>query len=371
MSPFGSPARWLLAALIAFGALPAQAQNGLHLDRIALHPGFRIELYARVPVARSLAVAKELGAVFVGTLAQDVYVIRDPALDGRPGPAIKVKDGLIQPNGVAWHDGHLYVAARDRIVRYPGRTMADLVAAAPEVLFYGLPDTRYERARYAAVGPDGHLYVAVNAACNVCPLQGFEGTIVRLPLAGGRPGVFARGVRNSEGLAFQPGTGVLYFTDNGYDGLGDDLPPDEFNRAPRAGLHFGFPWFAGGVVRTPEFERQIVPGRTEPPDGVFPAHSSPAGVEFYDGAQFPAEFRGDAFVALHGSGSSTAPNGFRIVRIRFDDKGDAVGFETFAQGWLTDGAVWGRPVDLEELPDGSLLISDDYAQAVYRVTYAP
>ncbi len=177
-------------------------------------------------------------------------------------------------------------------------------------------------------------------------------------------------MRNSVGLDFQPATGVLHFTDNGANGMGEDSPPDELNRAARPGLHFGFPWYGGGLDRTPEFQHQIIPGKTEPPIANFGAHVSASGLDFYEGGQFPAEYRGDAFVALHGSSSRSVPDGFRIVRVRFDTGGNPTGYTTFIEGWLqADGSVWGRPTDLEELPDGSLLISDDYAGVIYRVTY--
>jgi glucose/arabinose dehydrogenase len=191
--------------------------------RISLLPGFHMAVYAQVPGARTLTTARELGAIFVGTQDQDIYAILDPDLDGNPGQPIKIKSGLNAPHGVAWHGSHLYVAERDRVLRFRGESIEDIIAAPPEVLFDRLPNNPHHGWRYAAVGPDNNLYVSVGAPCNICRATGYEGTIVRLPITGGEAQCFARGVRNSVGLDFQPKTGVLYFTDNGADNMGAPL----------------------------------------------------------------------------------------------------------------------------------------------------
>jgi glucose/arabinose dehydrogenase len=191
-----------------------------------------------------------------------------------------------------------------------------------------------------------------------------------MELDGSRLEVFARGVRNSVGIDFHPRTGEAYFTDNGADGMGDDSPPDELNHAPRAGLDFGFPYYGGGRDVTRDYR-----GRPPPQDAVFPvvafgAHVAALGVHFYRGRMFPEVYRTDAFVAQHGSWNRSTPDGYRLMRIRFDSGGRIVGSEVFAEGWLTGSTAWGRPVDIKELPDGSLIVSDDRAGAIYRISYA-
>ncbi len=181
--------------------------------------------------------------------------------------------------------------------------------------------------------------------------------------------VVADGVRNSVGFDWHPTTGELWFTDNGADGMGDDTPPDELNRVKSAGQHFGFPHFGGKATKLAGYEDKEPAGEVVPAEIEFQAHSANLGIEFYDGAMFPAEYKNDAFVAQHGSWNRTEPVGYRIMRIRFDDEGNAVGKEVFADGWLSDGAAVGRPVDIEELADGSLLVSDDFANVVYRISY--
>ncbi len=359
----------LVAAVLAFLPVPdAVAQNPL--DLIRLPPGFKIALYARVPGARSMAVVPELGVVFVGTRDQFVYAVLDADGDGRPERVERVLDGLKVANGIDWKAGWLYVAEQHRVVRFPATDLKALERARPQVLFDGLPDDPWHGWRYARFGPDGSFYIAVGSPCNICRVKGLEGTIVRLHAHGGKPEVFASGVRNSVGFDFQPGTGDLYFTDNGADNMGDDSPPDELNFAPRKGLWFGFPYFGGGRDRTPDFKGDPVPRPATFPVIDFNAHVASLGISFYRGRMFPAGYRGDAFVAEHGSWNRTVPDGYRVMRVRFDKKTKkAVKKEIFADGWLQGGDSWGRPVDVKELGDGSLLVSDDRRGVLYRITY--
>ena len=357
------------ALLLALPACAAAVDD--NLSRLRLPPGFHIEVYGRVPGARSMAVAEDLGAVFVGTRGSDVYAVTGSDGEARLGRTVKVLSGLKVANGIAWKDGWLYIAERHRVVRYRTPSLRAVGSAGREVLFEGLPDKGHHGWRYAAAGPDGRLYVAVGAPCNICVGEGFEGSIVRLPLTGGQAEIFARGVRNSVGLDFHPRTGELYFTDNGADRMGNDSPPDELNHAPRPGLHFGFPYFGGGGDRTSRFRDQAPPMPATPPVVAFGAHVAALGIHFYRGAMLPAEYRTDAFVAQHGSWNRSPPDGYRVVRVRFDAAGHATGYETFIEGWLNDnGSKWGRPVDVKSLPDGSLLVSDDEAGVIYRVTYS-
>ena len=209
----------------------ASAQS-LALERITLPPGFSIERYAQIDGARSMAVVDSLNTVFVGTRGSNVYAIIDANRDGKAEGAVRVLSGLRVPNGVAWKDGYLYVAEQHRIVRFKANTLETLKRAKAEVLYNKLPDDAAHGWRYAGFGPDGQLYVSVGAPCNICRVQGLEGTIVRLPPTGGAPEIYASGVRNSVGFDFQPATGEMYFTDNSADNMGDDSPPDELNHAP-------------------------------------------------------------------------------------------------------------------------------------------
>lgn len=358
----------LLLALAA-ALLPAAAVA--ELDALRLPAGFRAEIYAQVPGARSLAVVPALGVTFVGSRDDAVSAIIDADGDGRADRVETVLKGLNSPNGVAWRDGALYVAEQHRIARFAARDLATLKAAGAEVIFADLPDKAHHGWRYAKFGPDGLLYVAVGAPCNVCAVDGLEGTIIRLPpRAGAAAEVFAAGVRNSVGFDWQPRAGVLFFTDNGSDWLGDDEPPDELNAAPQPGLFFGFPYYGGGAARTREFRDRIPPRETTMPVLAFGAHVAALGVHFYRGTMFPEEFRGDGFAAQHGSWNRTVPDGYRVVRVRFDAAGRAAGYEPFIEGYLRGRRPWGRPVDVAELPDGSLLVSDDHGDRVLRVTYS-
>jgi glucose/arabinose dehydrogenase len=353
---------------LAAALLPAVA--AAELESLRLAAGFRAELYAEVPGARSLAVVPALNAAFVGSRDDVVSVIVDADGDGRADGVEPVLSGLRSPNGIAWRDGALYVAEQHRIVRYAAPDLATLKAARPEVIFAQLPDKAHHGWRYAKFGPDGLLYVAVGAPCNVCAVRGLEGTIIRLPpQPGAAAEVFASGVRNSVGFDWEPRTGVFHFTDNGSDWLGDDLPPDELNAAPEPGLFFGFPYYGGGAARTREFLGQEPPRAVAMPVVAFGAHVAALGLHFYRGPMFPADARGDAFVAQHGSWNRSVPDGYRVVRVRFDARGRPTGYEPFVDGFLTGRRPWGRPVDVAELPDGSLLVSDDHGDRVLRITY--
>lgn len=344
----------LLFAALVFFCSPAQA---LPLDRLNVPDGYAVSLYARVPAARSLAPAPEVGAVFVGSRGPDIHAIVDGTRK-----VVRVKSGLKVANGIAWKAPYLYVAEQHRIVRFKGATLADIGRAPAEVLYDALPDDPWHGWRYAAFGPDGWLYVAVGAPCNICETSGWEGTIIRLaPDGNGQPEIFARGVRNSVGLGFHPETGALFFTDNGADNMGDDSPPDEFNHAPGPGLHFGYPFFGGGTDRTPDFADTPLPEGLVPPAVEFGAHVAALGFTFH---------QGDAIVAQHGSWNRSEPDGYRLARVPFGPDGRPTGtWQPFVEGWLDDrGEAWGRPVDVKALADGSLLISDDRAGAVYRLT---
>lgn len=340
----------LLCAVIVLAPAgwPAAGEGGA--ARLSLPPGFVIAPWARVPGARSLAVADDGTRVYVGTRESKVFAILDPDRDGLADEVITVAGQLNAPNGIAvGRDGALFVAEQHRIIRLDGEGGGAVVVPAGV-----LPDDPRAGPRYAGFGPDGRLYVAIGAPCDGCANRGFAGTIVRMRPDGHELQIFARGIRSVLGFDWHPATGQMFFTDDGADDPGDHAAPDELNFAPRPGLHFGASYGSA---------RLTLPVLT------FEAHSAVRGVDFYEGTMFPPEYRHDAFVAQHGSGDRGDPVGHRIMRVRFE--GDLpVAKEVFIEGWRgRNGDAFGRPVDLEELPDGSLLISDDVAGMVYRVTY--
>ena len=360
----------IMAAIMAVLGTSGFARADALSESLTLPPGFSISVFAHAPGARSLALAPELGALFVATRGDTVYAVPLSDDDGLH-PTYPVLTGLNVANGIAWRDGYLYVAEQHRLTRYFVPSVDALPGTQPEVLYDRLPDKPGHGWRYIAFGKDGALYMGVGAPCNVCTPQGLEGTLTRFrPPHWNQPEIVARGVRNSVGFDAHPQTGVLHFTDNGADGMGDDSPPDELNALTRPGLHFGFPWYGGGRDRTPHM-KLIMPPKSTFPVTTFQAHVAPLGVDFYTGRQFPGDYINDAFVAQHGSWNRSSKIGYQVVRVRFDAAGNATGYEPFITGWLRpDETVSGRPVDLEELPDGSLLLSDDKAGRIYRVTYS-
>ncbi|HET9332675.1 MAG TPA: sorbosone dehydrogenase family protein [Gemmatimonadota bacterium] len=354
-----------MATLVACAS--GAAQRAIQLESIRLPEGFEIAAYSLdVPGARSLALSPA-GIVYVGTRDEgSVYALVDQDRDGAAERVVTILRGLRQPNGVAWRDGSLYVAEVDRVLRYEGIDDRLDGPPAPGVV-RELPDTDSHEWRYIGFGPDGKLYVGLGAPCNVCEPDAPLGGIARMDSDGSSFEPFAAGVRNTVGFDWHPETGELWFTDNGRDRLGDDLPSDELNIAPRAGLHFGYPFCHQGDVPDPEFGDRRPCSDFEPPAAKLGAHVAALGMRFYDGAMFPAEYRGRIFVAEHGSWNRSSKVGYRVVTVRVEG-GRVVSEEPFAEGWLQGEEAWGRPVDVLVMPDGALLVSDDRAGAVYRIT---
>lgn len=354
-------------ALVAFG--PSALSGGdAQVEALTLPDGFSVAVYADdVEGARSLALGAG-GTVFVGSRDPGkVYALVDDDEDGRADRTLTVASGLDSPNGVAFRDGALYVAEISRVLRYDDIEARLDDPPAPAVVRDDLPDEGHHGWKFIAFGPDGQLYVPVGAPCNVCARDDERfAAILRMPPDGSDVEVFARGVRNTVGFDWHPDTGELWFTDNGRDLMGDDRPPDELNHAPRAGLHFGFPSCHGRVPDPDHRERTCA--ETRAPEIEFPAHVAPLGMRFYDGDAFGDRYRGGVFVAQHGSWNRTTPIGYRVVFVPFEG-GRPGEPETFVDGFRGDRPVaWGRPVDVQVLRDGSLLISDDKSGAVYRVT---
>ena len=340
------------------------------LSQIALPAGFEISLYAsNVPNARSLALTPG-GVLFVGTrTAGNLYAIIDSNQDYRADEVFTLQRGMQAPNGVAVRDGALYVSEIQRLLRYDEveANLPDL--PEPVIITDQFPPERAHSWKFIRFGPDGKLYVPIGAPCNVCPTDGTPfGVISSMNPDGTDWQVFARGVRNSVGFDWHPDTGELWFTDNGRDQMGDDLPPDELNHAPEAELHFGFPYCHGGSVPDPEYGQQRACSEFTPPAMPLGPHVAALGMRFYTGDMFPETYRNQIFIAEHGSWNRSTPIGYRVTLVRLENN-QAVSYEVFAEGWLQGDQAWGRPVDLLVMPDGSLLVSDDFNNAIYRISY--
>ena len=337
---------------------------------IKLPPGFSLSVYAtKVPGARSMTLGTK-GTLFVGSRGEGkVYAVIDRNGDYKADEVITIASGLNSPNGVAFRDGSLYVAEISRVLRYDNIEERLKNPPSPVTVNASFPDKSHHGWKFIRFGPDGKLYVPVGAPCNVCDEKDPRfASIMRMEPDGNHLEIFARGVRNTVGFDWHPRTGELWFTDNGRDWLGDDLPPDELNRAPRAGLHFGFPFWHGREFPDPEFGRKRSREEFVLPEMELGPHVASLGMRFYTGAMFPENYREQIFIAEHGSWNRSDPLGYRITLVRLKEN-RAVSYETFAEGWLQDGKAWGRPVDLQIMPDGSMLVSDDRAGAIYRISY--
>ncbi|MDU9006541.1 PQQ-dependent sugar dehydrogenase [Sedimentitalea todarodis] len=361
------------AMALAVASVPAQAGTDFSgvLDKINLPDGFKIEVFAEMPKARSIVVGKPNGVVYVGSRHGHIYSMVDTNRDGTADEVLERVAGLNVPNGVAMQDSILYVGMQDRIANWP--VPAEFDTALPldplNTVHENIDEGFLHGWRYIKFGPDRKLYVSLGAPCNICDLKDNTGKIIRMNADGSDVEVVADGVRNSVGFDWHPVTNELWFTDNGADGMGDDTPPDELNRVTAAGAHFGFPYLGGIDTKLTGYEDKAPPVEVTPAVIEFQAHSANLGIEFYNGDMFPADYKNDAFVAQHGSWNRTSPVGYQILRILFDDEGNAVGKEVFADGWLQGESAVGRVTDIAELPDGSLLVSDDFANVVYRISY--
>jgi glucose/arabinose dehydrogenase len=356
--------------LLATPAMADRAAAEANLHKLNVPEGFNVEVYAEVPGARQMTFGQSTGTVFVGTRGKNAYAVVDKNKDRQADEVVNILSDLKIGNGVAMHQGNLYVAEQNRIARYaaPGFDLTLPFEQMREVVFDDLPDKAHHGWRYIDFGPDGKLYVTVGAPCNICDVKGYEGTIIRMNPDGSEAEVYAHGVRNSVGIDFHPESGDLYFTDNNVDMMGDDNPPGEFNHAAEMGQHFGFPYYAGGNARHQDWQDKPVPQEMTFPEVEFQAHTANLGFKFYTGKMFPAEYQGDAIIAQHGSWNRTEPVGYKLQRVTFDSN-EVTGHEVFIDGWLQDGEAWGRPTDVLELPDGSLLVSDDYNGVIYRISY--
>ncbi|WP_299070306.1 PQQ-dependent sugar dehydrogenase [Accumulibacter sp.] len=366
---------WRIVRLltVALALLPWSTQAArLPLERISLPPGFAIEVWAQVDNARQMALGAhdaKGGTLFVGSMrAGKVHAVSFDA-SFKAQRVTVIASGLQLPVGVAYRAGSLYVSAVSRILRYDDIERRLEHPPTPAVVTDRLPGETHHGWKFMAFGPDGKLYVPVGAPCNICePDPQRYANIMRMAPDGSRIETFASGVRNSVGFDWHPQTGELWFTDNGRDMLGDDLPADELNHAPRGGMHFGYPYCHGGDLPDPEFGARRNCREFAAPAQQLGAHVAALGMRFYTGRMFPPEYRNQIFIAEHGSWNRSRKIGYRVALVRLQGN-RAVAYETFASGWLQGETAWGRPADVLVLPDGSLLVADDHAGAIYRILY--
>jgi glucose/arabinose dehydrogenase len=353
-----------------------EPNSALPIERLKLLEGFKIEVYAdSIDGARSMAMGDD-GTLFVGTRNENtIYAIQDRDKDYRADKVTVLDTSLSVPNGVAFRNGSLYVAEVNRLLRYDNIESQLDSLPEPIIIYDDYPTEFHHGWKYIAFGPDDKLYVPVGAPCNICDSTVSDkrfATITRMNADGSNREIYAHGVRNSVGFTWHPETKEMYFTDNGRDMLGDDIPPCELNRVTEAGQHFGYPFCHGGVVKDPEFGDQRPCADFIMPVQALGAHVAPLSVKFYSGNMFPEKYNQYAFIAEHGSWNRSKKVGYRIALVQLEN-GKAVAYETFLEGWLDEAEQerFGRPVDLLFLEDGSLLISDDFGDAIYRVTYEP
>ena len=371
---------WLPAFLVAIAAAaivtgiyynaPPPGSGEPSMPGIRLPPGFSITVFAEdVPGAREMTHGPT-GVVFVGTRgAGKVYAVVDDNGDQRADRVLEIASGLNNPNGVAYRDGSLYVAEVSRILRFDeiGEDLEH--PSPPKVVRDDLPADQLHGWKFIAFGPDNRLYVPVVAPCNACEKEDPRyASILRMNPDGSGLEIYASGVRNTVGFDWDPATGDLWFTDNGRDWMGEDLPPDELNHAPVGGMHFGFPYCHGPGIPDPGLNPGGNCDRFTRPAENLPAHVASLGMRFYTGTMFPDEYHNQIFIAEHGSWNRVVPIGYRISLVRLENS-TPVSYEVFADGWLDGRTVSGRPVDLLVMPDGALLVSDDYAGKIYRIAY--
>jgi glucose/arabinose dehydrogenase len=360
----------LITLGIVFFSAAFNASAAIQLDKIKLPPGFEISMLTdKVPNAREMALGDK-GTLFVGSMAAgNVYAV---SLEGDHVAQVRtIARGLVLPVGVAFHNGDLYVSAQNTILRYANVESFLDKSEAGQVVKKDFPDDKHHGWKFIAFGPDGMLYVPVGAPCNVCePDPNKYANINRMKPDGSGFEVYATGVRNSVGFDWDPRTREMWFTDNGRDMMGDDMPSDELNFAPKKGMNFGFPYCHQGDTPDPEFGDKHKCQEFTPPAQKLGPHVAALGMRFYTGSMFPAEYKNNILIAQHGSWNRSKKIGYRVMRAVVENN-KVVKYEVFAEGWLQGETPWGRPDDVLVMPDGSLLVSDDQAGAIYRIVYRP
>jgi glucose/arabinose dehydrogenase len=357
----------LSVSLLVSAACSGQALP-LAIEKIKLPPGFSISVYASgIPNAREMALAPG-GTLFVGSLGKgNVYAVVDADKDNKADEVITIAKDLNMPSGITFRNGSLYVASVWRVTRYDNIEAQLKNPPKPVVVNDKFPRDGHHGWKFIAFGPDGMLYIPVGVPCNICRPDAQHGTISRMNADGSGLEVFATGVRNTVGFDWHPQTKELWFTENGRDALGEDVPPDELNYAPAKGLNFGFPDCHAGNIPDHEFGQQPCSKFTPPAINLGP-HVAGIGMRFYTGKMFPPEYQNQIFIAEHGSWNRNKPIGYRISLVRLQGN-KAVSYEPFAEGWLQGSQAWGRPADVLVMPDGALLVADDQAGVIYRIAY--
>jgi len=368
---------FLIVILLLQASCAMQSSAQPQIKKLKTPPGFTVSIYSdKVPEARQM-VLSETGTLFVGTTGNgSVYALPDRNHDGRVDEVVTVASKLHLPNGVAVRDGALFVGETSKITRFDNiekQLAQPLKSFKSSVVNDKLPALDWHGNRYMRFGPDGLLYIGVGAPCNVCVRPDDErfATVLRMKPDGSALEVFAKGIRNTVGFDWHPTTKELWFTDNGRDHLGNNLPPDELNCAPAKGMHFGFPFRYGNNVPDPEFGIKAAKDLKFTPVAMpLGPHVASLGMRFYTGNVFPEKYRGNIFIAEHGSWNRDKRIGYRISQVTLEN-GKATKYETFMDGFqFGDADPWGRPVDLCLMPDGSMLVSDDHAGAIYKISYA-
>lgn len=360
------------SAIVSVSTADSVLYKNLNLEALQLPEGFSIDVFARVNNARSLAVSPG-GLIFVGNRGADkVYALRDTTGDYKADEIFVLASGLHMPNGVAFKDGDLYVAEVSKIWRFPD-IEDNLTNPVKELIYDDYPKDNHHGWKYIAFGPDDKLYVPVGAPCNICESKDeIYASITRMDADGSNMEVYASGIRNTVGFTWHPETNDLYFTDNGRDNMGDDVPPCELNRATEKGQHFGYPYCHGGELKDPQFGGRACDQYIPPVQNLQP-HAAPLGLKFYTGDLFPSKYHNLVFIAEHGSWNRSPEaghTGHRITTVSVKN-GEGMSYEPFIEGFLNKetNRAWGRPVDVVFLEDGSMLISDDMSGTIYRVTY--
>lgn len=341
----------------------------IQLEKIDLPKGFKIEVFAEnIDDARSMEVGKD-GIIFVGNRRGDkVYAVVDEDNDYKADKKYVIVEGLNMPNGIALKGDDLYVAEVNRILKFSDIYNTYKNSPDYEVIYDEYPTDRHHGWKYIAFGPEGKLYVPVGAPCNICAPEEIYASITRMDPDGSNMEIFAHGIRNTVGFAWHPETENLWFTDNGRDKMGDNRPPDELNKITEKGMHFGYPYCHGKNISDPKYGDRKDCDQFTPPQKELGPHVAALGMIFYTGDMFPEEYRNQILLAEHGSWNRSEKIGYRLQLVTLENN-EAKKYKTFAKGWLQGDDVWGRPVDIKQLPDGSILVSDDYANAIYRITY--
>lgn len=354
----------LSLALLAFTASTAEVPSG-----------FKIEVFAdEVEGARQMVLSKN-GIIYVGSRRPGkVHAVIDKDGDYKADEVVLIIEDLNMPSGLTYKDGDLFIAEVHRVIRIKDIDKNYDKSPKPEVVYSNLPDKLHHGWKYAKFGPDGRLYIPIGVACNVCLSDDRRfGSIIAVDLETGKEEYIAEGVRNSVGFDWDPVTNDFWFTDNGRDMMGDDIPPCELNKVSKVGDFFGFPYMHGKSVKDPKFYKRFEKDRGNTdfvePEWEYQAHVAPLGMMFYQGEQFPAEYKNSIFVAQHGSWNRSKKVGYKIVNMQLDENRNVIAENDFVTGWLDGEEVLGRPMDIITLKDGSILISDDGFSVIYRVSY--